>query len=782
MSPKVCVISREFPPESAFGGIARAADMEARALARAGADVHVITFSPRGAFQRYVDEGIVVHRLGADDLHVLPDMQYVVAGAWSHRVARYYAGLDALVGFHVVVGQDYFAETLHLVRRPETSLVVRLHSLSAVVSERSGRARSGGERALEALEQTALQEADLLLAPTALVLDETRRLLGDRTPPARLLPLAFDSARFAPAGQRPAGDAPLRLLFLGRIEPLKRPELALHAAAAVKRAGRRVRLTLVGRDIDGYRHRTLVPLMGELGLSFADVRFVEQVDEDGVRQHIHASDCAVLPSWFENFHMAAVEALACGVPVITGDRNGLCHWVDAADGLVALPAGDAERFGSLAAEALADRTALRASGDRGRARVQELFDPAVVATGQLDAFADLGAPRPGAAERPEPIAWAPRLGVVVLAYNALEYTKRCLRSVLAHTPVDLTVYLVDNASTDATPEWVASLDPRVKLLRSEINLGVSGGRNVGIAAAQADGVDYIAFLDNDVEVFPGWWEPFVAALEADPEAGIAGEAGVDLEFGRSGRTERGVAGPGPVPTDMVVGYCMVMTAAAVRHIGRFDEELGLFWHDDDDYCLRAKWLGYRVLHIGSGRLVHFEHKSSSEVDGIWDAVAVSKPSAMSARNQRYLTAKWRRFHEGESGIEGARSFVALALADELLADSALLSAWGAAFDGDDDATLVIYGAGPDEAVQERLEELVVGLGLADDDAADLALVFGPVEVDPAIAASVDVVLSHAEPARALHAPPRFGADDLAEVRALASRRWVALEREPELVA
>jgi glycosyltransferase involved in cell wall biosynthesis len=770
MNLSICIISREYPPESAFGGIARAEHIAARALVRAGADVHVITYSPRGVFTRAIQDGVVVHRLPAQTPHVPAEMHYVLAGAWSMTVANYYAALDSLVGFDVVQAQDYFAETLHLERRPETAFVVRLHALSGVVSERSGRPRHGGDRGLEALEAAALARADLLLGPTQQVIDETQRFVGDRTPPVRALPLGMDFDRFASSERVREQGAPLRLLFLGRLEPLKCPELALYAAAAAKGRGLDVELTLVGRDIDGYRVGTLVPLMRELGLDFGDVRFVAQVDEAGVLQHIHASDCAILPSRFENFHMAAVEALACGVPVITSDRSGLSGWLAREDGLLALPIEDAADFGAQAAEALAGDWIDQAAS-RAHQRVRELFDADDVAKQQLAVYEEIV--QRAVTSAPAADAPRPKLGIVVLAYNALEYTQRAITSILRHTDTDFTVYLVDNASTDGTPDWATDLDPRVRLLRSEENLGVSGGRNVGIAAALADDVDRIVFLDNDVEVFPGWWQPFAEALESDSGAAIAGERGVRLHFHADGRTEESLNSAGPVEADMVVGFCMFMSADAVRQIGRFDENLGLFWHDDDDYCLRAKRLGFRVLHIGSGRLIHFEHKSSAEVDGIWESVDADAPSSLSADNQRYLAAKWHGDQRGD-GIEGARGFVALAFGDELLATPELLAAWASEFDAGDDATLAIYANGmPADQLATRLGSALAAAGLDDDSGADLLLVQGGNGSDAAIAGSVDAVFTRRDPQGTFHAPAHFGDAQLAELRILAHRRWSA---------
>jgi hypothetical protein len=101
-------------------------------------------------------------------------------------------------------------------------------------------------------------------------------------------------------------------------------------------------------------------------------------------------------------------------------------------------------------------------------------------------------------------------------------------------------------------------------------------------------------------------------------------------------------------------------------------------------------------------------------------------------------------------IDGVRSFATLAHADELLADPELLRAYGQAFSGDDDATLVIYAPDTDPAtIEGRLVELVGSVGMGEDGAADLlALTYtGRAPDEAALAAGVDAVLS-ANPPRA----------------------------------
>ena len=146
-------------------------------------------------------------------------------------------------------------------------------------------------------------------------------------------------------------------------------------------------MRIIGRDDDGLQDE-LEELSASLSVSYR-IRYLPHTDPRGVVDALHASDCALLPSRFESFHLAAVEALACGVPVITSDRTGVGSWIGAADGLRALPIEDSDEFAGLAAEALADASWLSHAGERGAARVRDLFPPAAIAAQLLDVYDEL---------------------------------------------------------------------------------------------------------------------------------------------------------------------------------------------------------------------------------------------------------------------------------------------------------------------------------------------------------------------------------------------------------
>ena len=92
-----------------------------------------------------------------------------------------------------------------------------------------------------------------------------------------------------------------------------------------------------------------------------------------------------------------------------------------------------------------------------------------------------------------------KVSVIIPVYNGARYIKKAIDSALAQD-VDLDVYVIDDCSTDDLSSVMTAYegDPRVKLIRNEVNLGVASGRNKGVKLSDAD---YIAFLDAD-----DWWE------------------------------------------------------------------------------------------------------------------------------------------------------------------------------------------------------------------------------------------------------------------------------------
>ena len=112
-----------------------------------------------------------------------------------------------------------------------------------------------------------------------------------------------------------------------------------------------------------------------------------------------------------------------------------------------------------------------------------------------------------------------KLLTIIVTYNGKKWMDRCLGS-LRESSVQSDVIVLDNGSTDGTPEYIASQFPEVQLVLTGENLGFGKANNIGLQKAVAEGYDYVYLLNQDAWVFPDTFERLVCAMESAPEYGI----------------------------------------------------------------------------------------------------------------------------------------------------------------------------------------------------------------------------------------------------------------------
>lgn len=183
------------------------------------------------------------------------------------------------------------------------------------------------------------------------------------------------------------------------------------------------------------------------------------------------------------------------------------------------------------------------------------------------------------------------MSAIITTHNRAALLPEALDSVYAQegagTQFELDVIVVDDASTDSTPEVVRCY-PRVKYIRFPANRGVSAARNAGIRASRST---YVAFLDDDDLWLPCKLRRQVPALEGRPDAGVV----YSQNIVRSGKTEVLWPDPGEAPSGSVFRallmdhffgpgvHSFLVRRAAFSRVGYFDESL----HSAEDYDM---WL------------------------------------------------------------------------------------------------------------------------------------------------------------------------------------------------
>jgi len=158
----------------------------------------------------------------------------------------------------------------------------------------------------------------------------------------------------------------------------------------------------------------------------------------------------------------------------------------------------------------------------------------------------------------------PELSVVMPFYNSARYIKGAVQSLLAQTYQDFELILIDDASTDQSPEIVMSLnDSRIKLIRNEKNSGIVFSRNRGLEASVGR---FLAAFDSDDLARADKFEKQIRFLKNNPEYGMVGSWAklIDENGGLLNKRWKLTASPGRIPTVLLFNNHFVHSAVVMR--------------------------------------------------------------------------------------------------------------------------------------------------------------------------------------------------------------------------
>lgn len=202
-----------------------------------------------------------------------------------------------------------------------------------------------------------------------------------------------------------------------------------------------------------------------------------------------------------------------------------------------------------------------------------------------------------------------RVLVIIVTYNGMRWVERCLGSLRAsEVPVD--VYVADNGSTDGTVGWIREHCPEVKLVVNEDNLGFGAANKMGMRHALEGGYDYVYLLNQDAWILPDTIGKLLAVNESHPEFVLLSPMQMNDGLKEMNRLfESRVVPSRKVVDDNLWSVPFVM--AAHWFISRKGlEEVGLFsplFHfngEDDDYCSRVLYHGYKIGVVPDAPVVH----------------------------------------------------------------------------------------------------------------------------------------------------------------------------------
>lgn len=475
----------------------------------------------------------------------------------------------------------------------------------------------GNASSVLAGEKLLVERSDLLIVTSQWLLEE----MSSRTGSTALIRNATEYEHFCNVPERVFADSKGRQVigYYGAIAEWFDVELIRRVAIEHPDA----LVLLIGRDTAGAQDRLA-------GVS--NVEFVGEVPYSELPYWLHGFDVCLLPFQVIPLTLATnpvkvYEYLSAGKPVVSVDLPEMTQF----EGLVEL-ADNAEKFSSAVGRVLASTGPQQAQSEvRKEFAARQTW--AHRAADLDEALADIA---------------EPRVSVIVLCYNNVEFTEACLDSLHRYSDYpNLEVIAVDNASTDRTPEMLAAWEqagPNRRYIANAANLGFSAGNNVGLKAATGD---YLVILNNDTYVTPGWVRSMAQHLRRNPGVGLVGpvtnnignEARIEIHYasmeemitnaGSFTRKHPGAAFAMPT----AAFFCVMLTRAAYEKVGLMDEAFGVGFFEDDDYCRRLAREGFGVL-CAEDVFVH-HHLSAS-----FNKLKADAKQKLFETNKAIFEAKW----------------------------------------------------------------------------------------------------------------------------------------------
>lgn len=232
------------------------------------------------------------------------------------------------------------------------------------------------------------------------------------------------------------------------------------------------------------------------------------------------------------------------------------------------------------------------------------------------------------------------VSVVIVSWNTRDLLAACLASVAREAQASglvVETIVVDNDSTDGSPDMVRERFPEVELIALAENRGFAAANNLVIERARGRAV---LLLNPDTELLPGALGALWRALHAAPHVGLVGplllnpdgslqsagyrfpglvQALIDLfplhprlvASGLNGRVSPG-DGLSPVAIDHPLGACMLVRQEAIAQVGLLDE--GYFMYSEEiDWCRRMRTAGWSILTAPAARVIHHGGQSTSQI-------------------------------------------------------------------------------------------------------------------------------------------------------------------------
>ncbi len=232
------------------------------------------------------------------------------------------------------------------------------------------------------------------------------------------------------------------------------------------------------------------------------------------------------------------------------------------------------------------------------------------------------------------------ISIIIVNWNTKQLILNCLASIYRTVNnATFEIFVVDNASSDGSPEAVSEAYPDITLMVNQTNMGFAGAVNKALRLMNGR---YAVLLNSDTMLKESALENMVAFMEHHPEAGLCGPQLLNADETKqvsavnfpvlltefvskkivrylfpkkyqAAFSTRHAIFKGPTPVDVILGACMMARKAAIESIGMLDDEY-FFLYEETDWCYRMNRAGWKVYHLPDVKIYHLCGQSRKNIN------------------------------------------------------------------------------------------------------------------------------------------------------------------------
>jgi glycosyltransferase involved in cell wall biosynthesis len=396
---RICLISREFPPETGWGGIATFVHDLALGLHEVGQEVEVIALSHDSQDSVKEYEGIKIHRVAIKQsldqyqslLSVMPYSHSIFKALWA--LHDKFIALHKENPFDVVEVPEMFGEGCFLALSKQCPLVVRLYTPHfKFIDDRLHLIDDSFDHQFLALvEQYTLLSADLVTSPSNDLGGYVSQAVGFNDDEIITVRGLVNTKRFSPEGKKALEDTShLKVIFVGRLEERKGVYQLAQAIAEVAKASPPTKFYFIGNDTKtasggGSVKQELVDILEKNG-GLQHVVFTGPVPHASMPEYFRSADIFVLPSLYDNAPLTCLEALSSGTAIVGTSAGGMKEYVVVGESGTIIPAGDVRALIAALTDLLNDQAKRESYSKAARARALELYSRDITAQKSVELY------------------------------------------------------------------------------------------------------------------------------------------------------------------------------------------------------------------------------------------------------------------------------------------------------------------------------------------------------------------------------------------------------------